>query len=89
MNTEQQQTRHLLVDGAQALLAGRREQARNLLMQCLERDERNAEAWLWISGAMDEGDDIQVALENCLDCDSHFQRAQQGLDWLQAKYKVS
>jgi len=88
MDTEQQQTRRLLVDGAQALLAGRREQARNLLIQCLERDERNAEAWLWISGAMEERDDIQVALENCLDCEPDSQRARLGLDWLQTRDKV-
>ncbi len=88
MNTEQPQTRRLLVDGVQALVAGRREQARNLLMQCLEHDERNAEAWLWLSGAMDEKDDVQVALENCLNCDPHNEQARQGLDWLQTKYKV-
>lgn len=82
MKAEEVKTRQLLVDGAQALIAGRREQARELLMECLGLDEKNAEAWLWISGAMDELDDSQVALENCLDCDPHNENAQRGLAWL-------
>ena len=77
------EARTLFVTGVQALLAGRRSQARDLLLEYIAQDEQNDEAWLWVSGCMDEWEDIQVALENCLDCNPHNIRAQQGLAWVQ------
>lgn len=77
--------RKLLVDGAQALLAGRKEQAQQLLMQYVEQDEGNEEAWLWLSGAVDDLDDIEVSLQNCLAINPNNERAKQGLAWVQQK----
>jgi hypothetical protein len=74
--------RKLLVDGAQALLAGRRDQARDLLLQYVEQNEHDEEAWLWLSGAVDELDDIEVALQNCLAINPYNDRARQGLAWV-------
>lgn len=82
MTAEQLENRHLLVEGVQALLAGQREQARDLLLGYLEREERDAEGWLWISGAIDDLSDIETALRNCLDIDPNNQHAQAGLDWV-------
>lgn len=76
------EARKLLVEGAQALVAGRKEEAQQLLMACVEQDEKNEEAWLWLSGAVDEPEDIQVALENCLQINPNNERAKQGLEWL-------
>ncbi len=74
--------RKLLVDGAQALLAGRREQAQQLLLTYVDQDETNEEAWLWLSGAVDDLDDIEVALHNCLAINPNNDRAQQGMAWI-------
>lgn len=82
MTAEQLENRRLLVDGVQALLAGRREQARDLLLNYLEREERDPEGWLWISGTIDDSSDIETALQNCLDCDPNNQYAKQGLQWI-------
>jgi hypothetical protein len=76
------ETRKLLVDGVQALLAGRREEAQQLLLSYVDRDEMNEEAWLWLSGAVDELNDIETSLENCLQLNPKNQRAQQGLEWV-------
>lgn len=85
MSQEERETRMLLVDGAQALLAGRKAQAQELLMKYVEQDESNEEAWLWLSGAVDELDDMEVALQNCLAINPENARAKQGLAWVAAQ----
>ncbi len=72
-----------LYAGAQALKEGRRDEARTLLMQVLERDEQNEQAWLWLSGAVDDPADQQIALENVLAINPANHAAQEGLRWLQ------
>jgi thioredoxin-like negative regulator of GroEL len=74
--------RRLLVDGVQALMAGDRPRAQQLLMQYVEQDEKNPDAWLWLSGAVTELEDIEIALQNCLACDPENPRAKQGLQWV-------
>lgn len=43
----------LLKQGVAALKAGRKGEARDLLTQVVEQDERNEMAWLWLSGAVE------------------------------------
>ena len=69
----------LLYDGAKAVTEGRFEEAQALLMQVLERDEHNELAWLWLSGAVSEVGDQQIALENVLAINPHNQAARDGL----------
>ena len=71
-----------LYEGALALSEGRREVARRLLMQVIEHDEQNEQAWLWLSGAVDDPADQQIALENVLAINPHNAAAQAGLAWL-------
>ncbi len=77
-----EQAQELLVQGAQALIEGRRTEARDLLIACVTQDENNEEAWLWLSGAVDDTVDVQTALENCLALNPNNSRAQQGLEWV-------
>lgn len=81
-NPNDLETRKLLVDGVQALLAGRRAEAQQLLLNYVDRDEMNEEAWLWLSGAVDELDDIETSLQNCLQLNANNARAHQGLEWV-------
>ncbi|MBN9388653.1 MAG: hypothetical protein J0I20_11420 [Chloroflexi bacterium] len=81
-NPNDLETRKLLVDGVQALLAGNRAEAQQLLLSYVDRDEMNEEAWLWLSGAVDELDDIETSLQNCLQINPNNARAQQGLEWV-------
>ncbi len=80
---DKQELAQMLYDGAVALQQGDLERARDLLLQVVEHDEENAEAWLWLSGAVEDRDDQQTALENVLALDPGNQHAQQGLEWLQ------
>ncbi|GAB4432832.1 MAG: hypothetical protein OHK0015_20890 [Chloroflexi bacterium OHK40] len=56
----------LLYEGALALTRGEKERARTLLLQVVEADEEAEEAWLWLSGAVDDPEDQRTALENVL-----------------------
>ena len=75
--------RELLVQGAQALLNGQREEAQGLLMAYIEQNEKSEEGWLWLSGAVDDPEDIEVALQNCLSVNPNNERARQGLAWVE------
>jgi hypothetical protein len=76
----------LLYEGALAVRSGRRADGQGLLLQVIERDEQNELAWLWLSGAMDDPADQQVALENVLEINPNNQAARAGLEWLKTHY---
>jgi hypothetical protein len=69
----------LLYDGALALRRGDRRRARELLLELVEINEEHAEGWLWLSGAVDDRADQQIALENVLALDPDNRAAQHGL----------
>jgi len=75
-------TTELLQQGIALAKAGRREEARNILMQVIEQDERNESAWLWLSGVVDSDDDKAVALENVLTLNPNNEWAKRGLQML-------
>lgn len=70
--------------GIAALKAGKREKARVLLMQLIEADENNEQAWLWLSGAVETDEDRRICLENVLALNPDNQVAQKGMAKLQA-----
>jgi tetratricopeptide (TPR) repeat protein len=76
----------LLQQGIAAARAGKREEARALLMQVVEADERNEQAWLWLAGVVDAPEDIRTCLQNVLDLNPANQQAQQGLAWVEKRY---
>ncbi len=71
-----------LYDGAVALTQGDKERACELLMKVTDADETIAEAWLWLSGAVDDPEDQRTALENVLTLDPGNESARRGLEWL-------
>jgi tetratricopeptide (TPR) repeat protein len=79
------QTSEWLRDGIAAAKAGRRGQARELLMRVIEADERNEQAWLWLSGVVDTDEDRLICLENVLTLNPDNVRARAGLKWLQQR----
>ena len=75
-------TTELLQQGTALAKAGQREEARSILMQVVEQDERNESAWLWLSGVVDSDDDKAVALENVLTLNPDNEWARRGLQML-------
>jgi len=72
----------LLREGIAAAKSGQRERARELLTRLLEQDERNAAAWLWLSGVVDGLDEREICLENVLAVDPNNFAARRGLTWV-------
>jgi hypothetical protein len=76
----------LLARAIQMVRERRREEARQLLLQVVERDEHNEQAWLWLSGVVDDPRDMQVALANALTINPRNEPARKGLDMLRQRY---
>ncbi len=57
---------NLLQQGISALKTGRKAQARALLVQVVEQDKNNEQAWLWLSGAVDSDAERRACLEQVL-----------------------
>ena len=74
-----------LKQGIAAVKAGRKAEARKLLTQVIEQDERNEMAWLWLSGAVDADEDRRICLENVLAINPNNEMAKRGLASLTAK----
>src|SRR5690349_2135731 len=78
----------LLEQGISAALTGRREEARALLAQVVEADDRNEQAWLWLSGLVEEPEDMRTCLENVLHLNPDNLKAQHGLAWIEQHHGV-
>lgn len=78
-----------LAEGIAQAKAGQTALARELLLRVIERDERSVQAWLWLSGVVDDPADKRVALENVLTLEPDNALARAGLDWLDQQYPAS
>ncbi len=79
---DEDQIAEWLHDGAVALCAGEKARAQELLLRVVQNDEQNIAGWLWLSGAVDDLDDQQIALENVLALDPDNPHALEGLEWI-------
>ena len=70
----------LLQEGIAAFKAGRKVEARQLLTRATELDERNENAWLWLSAVVDSLENQQICLENVLALNPNNTRALKGLE---------
>lgn len=81
----QQEADRLARAGIAAARAGQRERARDLLIQALEQDQQNAQAWLWLSGVVDHVDRQRDCLKRVLALDPDNQAARRGLALLKER----
>jgi tetratricopeptide (TPR) repeat protein len=72
----------LLKQGIAAAKAGRTQEARQILFEVIKLDERNEQAWLWLSGVVESFEDKRICLENALAINPHNSHALSGLRWL-------
>ena len=80
--------RELLRAGIAAARAGQRPRARYLLGRVLEHDHSNVEALLWLAGVAPNLDETESHLQQVLALDPGNTKAQEGLNWVQAKRKA-
>jgi hypothetical protein len=70
----------IVQEGIAAIKAGRKDDARRILVRATELDERNEQAWLWLSACVDTPEEQQICLENVLSINPGNQKAQRGLE---------
>ncbi len=63
-----------------AYKAGNKHEARELLLDVVEQDERHEQAWLYLSALVTTLDEQQICLENVLAINPDNQRAKKGLE---------
>jgi tetratricopeptide (TPR) repeat protein len=73
----------------QAARSGRREAARDLLLDLVEVDPRNEMAWMWLSGLVDSLEDKIIACENVLTINPSNEKVRQYLTQLQKQQEAS
>lgn len=69
-------------EGINAAKAGKKDEARALLMKATELDPYNEDGWLWLSGVVDSPEDQRTCLENVLAVNPSNDRARQGIAYL-------
>lgn len=79
---------NLLHEGIAAAKAGERERARDLLVRVVEQDEDRPQAWLWLSGVVDDLEDREICLENVLALDPENPYARKGLALVREKLEA-
>jgi tetratricopeptide (TPR) repeat protein len=87
MNVTDSQT--WLTDGIAAAQAGKRAEARELLLRVVAIDEENGEAWLWLSRVVTTLEDREVCLANVLTLDPANEAAQRGLAEVRAQIEAT
>lgn len=85
VNTLERDVARLLQEGQSAARRGDRPMARALLTQLVEQDPRNEEAWMWLSGVVDNPDEQQICLENALVINPYNAHARKGLEFVLTK----
>jgi tetratricopeptide (TPR) repeat protein len=78
-----------LTDGIAAAKAGKRAEARELLLRVVNADENNVRAWLWLSGVVTTLEDREVCLQNVLALDPVNEAAQRGLAKVRAEIEAA
>ena len=63
-----------------ALRAGRKEEARSILLSVVDEQEDNERAWLYLSAAVETLEEQQICLENVLAINPTNEKARQGLE---------
>jgi len=72
--------------GIAAARGGQRRVAAGLLTKAVQLDPRHEQAWLWLSGVLDDPKDVAFCLNSALKLNPDNQQARKGLAWLAQKH---
>lgn len=79
----------LLQQGIAAIQAGDKAEARRLFGRIIQKNPRDEQAWLWMSGAVDTAPERLTCLNKVLEINPHNETAQRGLAALQKSAPVA
>lgn len=91
MSSTIDRSRHdsLIAEGREALHAGDKARAQELLQTAVRLDPHSEEAWLWLSGVFTAPDDMAECLQRVLEINPHNEQAQEGLRWLASEHGLA
>lgn len=85
----QREAARLFERGVAAARGGQRRVAASLLARAVQFDPRHEQAWLWLSGTLDDPNEIAFCLRSVLSINPHNERARQGLAWLEQRQMIA
>jgi tetratricopeptide (TPR) repeat protein len=83
IRSNEREAARLFQRGVAAARGGQRRVAAGLLARCVQLNPRHELGWLWLSGVLDDPDEIAFCLRSVLSVNPHNERARQGLAWLE------
>ncbi len=89
IKSNQREAARLFERGVAAARGGQRRVAAGLLARVVQLDPRHEMGWLWLSGVLDDSEEIAFCLRAVLAVNPHNERARQGLDWLEQRSKIA
>src|SRR6266508_4065696 len=89
IKSNQREAARLFERGVAAASSGQRRVAAVLLARVVQIDPRHEMGWLWLSGVLDEPNEIAFCLRSVLTVNPHNERAIQGLAWLEERGKLT
>jgi len=89
IKSNQREAARLFERGVAAASSGQRRVAAVLLARVVQIDPRHELGWLWLSGVLDEPNEIAFCLRSVLSVNPHNERALQGLVWLEERGKIT
>lgn len=75
--------------GVGAARGGQRRVAASLLSRAVQCDPKHEQAWLWLSGVLDDPKEIAFCLRAVLSINPNNDRARQGLVWLEQRNGIA
>src|SRR5262249_11609918 len=89
IKSNQREAARLFERGVAAASSGQRRGAAGLLARVGQIEPRHEMGWLWLSGVLDEPNEIAFCLRSVLGINPHNERARQGLLWLEERGKLA
>jgi hypothetical protein len=88
IKSNQREAQELFTRGVAAARSGQKRMAGVLLSRAVQLDPRHEQAWLWLSGVIDEPERVAFCLRSVLSINPHNERAIQGLAWLDQRSRM-
>jgi hypothetical protein len=85
IKANEREAAQLFVRGVAAARGGQRRLAAVLLSRVVQLDPQHEMGWLWLSGVLDDPQEIAFCLRSALAINPHNERAQRGLEWLKSR----
>ena len=85
ITTYSKEAQRLYQRGVAAARGGQRRIAAGLLTKAVQLDPRHEQAWLWLSGVLDDPQEVEFCLRAALKLNPTNQQARKGLAWIQKR----